>query len=100
MSTPAPQQASASPMPEGVTAPDYKPLPGRLGNLTVEQQHILEKFRKTLQDEGHFVPERHDDATLLRYVTLVARRQDVLRAHEYGPCTLNGVTRLACTCVL
>jgi hypothetical protein len=55
-------------MPEGVTDPNYKPLPGRLGNLTVAQQHALEKFKKELQDEGHFVPERMDDATLLRYV--------------------------------
>jgi hypothetical protein len=30
--------------------------------------HTLEKFKKELQDEGHFVPERMDDATLLRYV--------------------------------
>lgn len=66
------QAASASPMPEGVTDPNYRPLPGRLGNLTVTQQHTLEKFKKELQDEGHFVPERMDDATLLRYV-LVCR---------------------------
>jgi hypothetical protein len=60
--------ASASPMPEGVTDPNYKPLPGRLGNLTVQQLHTLEKFKKELQDEGHFVPERMHDAMLLRYV--------------------------------
>lgn len=54
-------------MPEGVTDPNYHPLPGRLGNLTIPQQHALEKFKKELQDEGHFVPERMDDATLLRY---------------------------------
>ncbi|KAL6304049.1 CRAL-TRIO domain-containing protein [Sparassis latifolia] len=59
------QQASASPMPDGVTDPDYRPLPGRLGNLTVGQQHILDKFRKELQDEGVFVPERMNDAMLL-----------------------------------
>ena len=63
-----PQAASASPMPEGVTDPNYHPLPGRLGNLTIPQQHALEKFKKELQDEGRFVPERMDDATLLRYV--------------------------------
>lgn len=63
-----PQAASASPMPEGVTDPDYHPLPGRLGNLTIPQQHALEKFKKELEDEGYFVPERMDDATLLRYV--------------------------------
>jgi len=62
----APQQASASALPEGVTDPNYKPPPGRLGNLTVPQQHALEKFKKELQDEGHFVPERMDDAMLLR----------------------------------
>ena len=67
-STPVPQQASASPMPEGVTDPNYKPLPGRLGNLTVIQLHGLEKLRKELQDEGAFVPERMDDAMLLRWV--------------------------------
>jgi len=61
--------ASASPMPEGVTDPNYKPLPGRLGNLTVQQLHTLEKFKKELQDEGHFVPERMHDAMLLRYVS-------------------------------
>jgi hypothetical protein len=67
-----PQAASASPMPEGVTDPDYRPLPGRLGNLTVMQLHTLEKFKKELQDEGHFVPERMDDATLLRYVLAIS----------------------------
>lgn len=55
-------------MPEGVTDPNYKPLPGRLGNLTPGQQHTLETFRKQIQEEGWFVPERMDDATLLRCV--------------------------------
>jgi len=72
------EPASASPMPEGVTDPDYKPQPGRLGNLTVAQQHALVKLKKELQDEGHFVPERMDDATLLRF--LRARRFDVAKA--------------------
>jgi hypothetical protein len=58
-------------MPEGVTDPNFKPLPGRLGNLTVTQQHVLEKLKKELQDEGHFVPERMDDATLLRWVNQI-----------------------------
>ena len=31
------------------------------------QQHTLEKFKKELRDEGQFVPERMDDAMLLRY---------------------------------
>ena len=64
-STPAP--ASASALPPGITDPNYKPLPGRLGNLTVPQQHALDKIRKELQEEeGVFVPERMDDALLLR----------------------------------
>ena len=54
-------------MPEGVTNPDYQPLPGRLGNLTVIQLHTLEKFKKELKEEGHFVEERMDDAMLLRW---------------------------------
>lgn len=53
-------------MPEGVTDPNYKPLPGRLGNLTAQQQQVLDQFKKELQEEGHFVPERMDDAMLLR----------------------------------
>ncbi|KII96177.1 hypothetical protein PLICRDRAFT_49072 [Plicaturopsis crispa FD-325 SS-3] len=72
------EAASASPLPEGVTDPNYKPLPGRLGNLSVPQQHALETLKKELQDEGHFVPERHDDATLLRF--LRARKFDVPKA--------------------
>jgi len=57
-----------------------KPLPGRVGNLTIPQQHTLEKFKKELQDEGYFVPERHDDATLLRF--LRARKFDLVKAKE------------------
>jgi len=67
-------------MPEGVTDPDYRPLPGRLGNLTVTQQHALETFKKELVAEGHFVEERMDDATLLRF--LRARKFDVAKAKE------------------
>lgn len=61
------QPASASPLPEGVTDPNYKPLPGRLGNLTIPQQHALEKLKAEVTQEGWFVAERMDDATLLRY---------------------------------
>ncbi|KZT63982.1 hypothetical protein DAEQUDRAFT_718733 [Daedalea quercina L-15889] len=72
------QPASASQLPPGVTDPSYKPLPGRLGNLTIPQQHALEKLKKELQQSGDFVPERHDDALLLRF--LRARRFDVEKA--------------------
>ncbi|KAF8632406.1 hypothetical protein AX17_004847 [Amanita inopinata Kibby_2008] len=78
MSTTEP--ASVSPMPEGVTDPNYKPLPGRLGNLTVIQQHALDKLKKELKEEGKFVEERMGDATLLRF--LRARKFDVVKAKE------------------
>ncbi|KIK59959.1 hypothetical protein GYMLUDRAFT_1000375 [Collybiopsis luxurians FD-317 M1] len=68
----APAQASASAMPQGVTDENYKPLPGRLGNLTVPQQHALDKFKKELQEEGAFVEERMDDTTLLRFVSFAS----------------------------
>lgn len=65
MSTATP--ATASPLPPGITDPNYRPPPGRLGNLTVPQQHALDTIRKQLQEEeGVFVPERMDDALLLR----------------------------------
>lgn len=67
------EPASVSPLPEGITDPNYKPLPGRLGNLTPGQQHALDTLKRQLVSEGHFVPERMDDATLLRCVV--------------GPCT-------------
>lgn len=59
-------RVNVSPIPPGVTNPNYKPLPGRLGNLTAAEQLALDTLKKQLQDEGHFVPERMDDATLLR----------------------------------
>lgn len=62
------QAATASALPDGITDPNYKPAPGRLGNLTVIQQHALEKFKKELIAEGVFVEERMDDAFLLRSV--------------------------------
>jgi len=46
----------------------WTPPPGSLGNLTIPQQHTLEKFRKELQDSGKFAEDRHDDATLLRFL--------------------------------
>ncbi|KAG7096421.1 hypothetical protein E1B28_003860 [Marasmius oreades] len=65
-------------MPAGVTNRDYKPLPGRMGNLTQLQLHALEQLKKELTEEGHFVEERMDDATLLRF--LRARKFDVTAA--------------------
>ncbi|KAL4264398.1 Phosphatidylinositol/phosphatidylcholine transfer [Pleurotus pulmonarius] len=80
MSTQIPQAASASPMPEGVTDPNYKPEPGRLGNLTVIQLNTLEKFKTELKNDKIFVEERMDDAFLLRY--LRARKFDLVKAKE------------------
>ena len=91
------QAASASPMPPGVTDPEYKPLPGRLGNLSVPQQHALDTLKKHLNDEGHFVEKRMGDAALLKlagsrfslFSTLTppgrflrARKFDVAKAKE------------------
>lgn len=71
-------QASVSTMPPGITDPNYRPLPGRLGNLTAAQQQALDTLRGELQAEGHFVAQRMDDATLLRF--LRARKFDVAKA--------------------
>jgi len=67
-------------MPEGVTDSDYKPLPGRLGNLTRDQQTKLDELRKILQDEGIYVEGRMDDAVLLRF--LRARKFAVAEAKK------------------
>ncbi|KAG1758250.1 CRAL-TRIO domain-containing protein [Suillus occidentalis] len=72
------EQASASPMPDGITDPNFRPLPGRVGNLTVPQQHALQTLKNQLHDEGRFVEERMDDPMLLRY--LRARKFDVPKA--------------------
>lgn len=58
-------------MPDGITDPNFRPMPGRVGNLTVPQQHALQTLKNQLHDEGHFVEERMDDPMLLRYVPLL-----------------------------
>ncbi len=76
-------------MPAGVTDPNYKPGPGRLGNLTVIQLHALEKFKKEVKDEGWFDEERMDDELMLRSVPIsllgssFVVRQD-FSAHDAG----------------
>jgi len=67
--TDKPEPANASPMPAGVTDPDYRPLPGQLGNMTMLQVYCLESLKKQLKAEGKFVEERMDDTALLRHVT-------------------------------
>ncbi|KAG7092004.1 hypothetical protein E1B28_008391 [Marasmius oreades] len=59
---------------------NYKPPQGRLGNLTETQKNALERLKKELKDEGAFVEERMDDATLLRF--LRARKFDVALAKK------------------
>ena len=44
------------------------------------KNRTLDTFRKELQDEGWFVPERHDDPTLLRF--LRARKWDIQMAKQ------------------
>ena len=57
-------------MPAGVTDPNYRPLPGQLGNMTMVQVHALETLKKQLKAEGKFVEARMDDAALLRHATV------------------------------
>jgi hypothetical protein len=54
---------------QALQIPDYRPLPGQLGNMTMFQVHTLESLKKQLKAEGKFVEERMDDAALLRHVT-------------------------------
>jgi hypothetical protein len=77
----------------------YQIPPGRLGNLTPQQQQTLDQFRTDLQAgtvttstvgvtlaPGEqpftfvFVPERHDDPTLLRF--LRARKFDLQKSKD------------------
>ncbi|GJE83938.1 sec14 cytosolic factor [Phanerochaete sordida] len=62
------------------TDSNYKPPPGRLGNLTPQQQEALDKLRAEVQQEGWFVEERMDDGMLLRF--LRARKFDVAKTKE------------------
>lgn len=52
----------------GITAANYHPLPGHVGNLTGVQAQTLDKLKEELKDQGLFVKERMDDAMLLRWL--------------------------------
>jgi hypothetical protein len=60
----------------------YQPPPGRLGNLSAQQQSALDQFRHDLSTDANFpwTPARHDDATLLRF--LRARKFDLAKSKE------------------
>ncbi|KAG0227026.1 cytosolic factor, phosphatidylinositol/phosphatidylcholine transfer protein [Actinomortierella wolfii] len=55
-------------------------LPGRVGNLTEDQQKALDEFKTLIQGEGIFVAERHDDHLLLRF--LRARKFNIQATHK------------------
>ncbi|KAF9581492.1 cytosolic factor, phosphatidylinositol/phosphatidylcholine transfer protein [Lunasporangiospora selenospora] len=55
-------------------------LPGRVGNLTPEQEHALTEFKELIKAEGLFVPERHDDHYVLRF--LRARKFHIANTHK------------------
>jgi hypothetical protein len=61
-------------------ATTYTPPPGRLGNLTPEQQHALDEFKELIKAEGIFAEERHDDNLLLRF--LRARKFNIPNTHK------------------
>jgi len=63
-------------MPKPVELPTF----GRLGHLTPEQEAALIKLRRELVLENEFIPERHDDHLLLRF--LRARRFDVAKSKD------------------
>ncbi|KAF8976866.1 cytosolic factor, phosphatidylinositol/phosphatidylcholine transfer protein [Entomortierella lignicola] len=63
-----------------MSAPTEEILPGRLGNLTPEQQHALDEFKQLIQAEGIYVPERHNDHLLLRF--LRARKFHIVNTHK------------------
>jgi hypothetical protein len=57
----------------------YQPPPGRVGNLSEGQAAALERLRTEVTAAGAFVPERMDDAMLLRCacppLDILARRE-------------------------
>ncbi|KAF9135686.1 cytosolic factor, phosphatidylinositol/phosphatidylcholine transfer protein [Mortierella sp. 14UC] len=63
-----------------MSAPNTDILPGRVGNLTAEQQHALDEFKDLIKAEGFFVPERHDDHYVLRF--LRARKFSIPNTHK------------------
>jgi hypothetical protein len=63
-----------------MSAPNTDILPGRVGNLTAEQQHAFDEFKDLIKAEGLFVPERHDDHYILRF--LRARKFNVQHTHK------------------
>jgi len=77
---------SSPPVAEGTMDANtgYRPPPGYLGNLSIPQQHALEKLKKELEvaeeEEEWFVfdKERLDDLTLLRYVVSTSRKRKIL----------------------
>ncbi|KAG8768558.1 cytosolic factor, phosphatidylinositol/phosphatidylcholine transfer protein, partial [Serendipita sp. 397] len=75
-------QAQAATTSSGSSSGSYVIPPGRLGNLTPEQQTTLDQFRTDLSSDANFpwTPARHDDATLLRF--LRARKFDLVRSKE------------------